>query len=171
MPVIARETYGLDAKGLGYLYSATGLGALLATYLVGSRGGKVSPLIFIIGGNTLFAISLLLFSFTTHFTLAIGLLFLIGLGLLSQSSMMNTMVQGMVKPEFRGRVMSIYILMFLGMAPLGNFEIGYLTEKLGLRGAFLANTTIVFLTGLYIFLKRKRISAQYRLYKQRNGTT
>ena len=170
MPVIARETYGLDAKGLGYLYSATGLGALLATYLVGSRGGKISPLIFIIGGNTLFAISLMLFSLTSHFLVALALLFFIGLGLLSQSSMMNTMVQGMVKQEFRGRVMSMYILMFLGMAPLGNFEIGYLTERFGLQAAFLMNASIVFLTGLYIFLRRKRIVAQYRLYKRQNGT-
>jgi MFS family permease len=169
MPVIARETYGLDAKGLGYLYSATGLGALLATYLVGSQGRKVSPLVFIIGGNTLFALSLVLFSLTTNFTVALGLLFLIGLGLLSQASMMNTMVQGMVRPEYRGRVMSMYILMFLGMAPLGNFEIGYLTEHFGMQRAFQMNATIVFLTGLYIFLKRNRISARYRLYKRQNG--
>lgn len=169
MPVIARETYGLDAKGLGYLYSATGAGALLATYLVGAYGSKVTPLVFIIGGNTLFAFSLMLFSFTSDFTLALSLLFLIGLGLLSQASMMNTMVQGMVKQEFRGRVMSMYILMFLGLAPLGNFEIGYLTERLGVQSAFLLNASIVLLTGLFIFLKRKRINAQYRLYKQQNG--
>lgn len=169
MPVIARETYGLDAKGLGYLYSATGLGALLATYLVGSMGGKVSPLIFIVGGNTVFAISLLLFSFTHQFTLALVLLFLIGLGLLSQSSMSNTLVQGLVKQEFRGRVMSIYILMFLGMSPIGNFEIGYLTEHLGVEGAFRINAGIIFLTGLFIFIKRKRIIARYRLYRQQNG--
>ena len=168
MPVIARETYGLDAKGLGYLYSATGAGALLATYLVGSRSGKVSPLFFIIGGNTLFACSLLLFSFTHQLTLALLLLFLIGLGLLSQSSMTNTLVQGMVKQAFRGRVMSLYVLMFLGMAPLGNFWIGYLTEHLGVEAAFRINAAIVFATGLFIFLKRKRISARYRLYKRQN---
>jgi MFS family permease len=169
MPVIARESYGLDAKGLGYLYSATGLGALLATYLVGSKGGKVSPLIFILGGNTLFACSLLVFSFIPHFTLALVLLFFIGLGLLSQSSMSNTLVQGMVKQEFRGRVMSMYILMFLGMAPIGNFWIGYLTEHLGVEGAFRINAAIVFLTGLFIFLKRRRIIARYRLYKWQNA--
>jgi MFS family permease len=142
---------------------------LLATYLVGSQGGKISPLIFILGGNTLFAFSLLLFSFTTQLTLALGLLFFIGLGLLSQASMMNTMVQGMVKQAFRGRVMSMYILMFLGMAPIGNFWIGYLTEHLGVSGAFQINAAIVFLTGLYIFLKRQRIIARYRLYKRQNA--
>jgi MFS family permease len=169
MPVIAQETFGLDAKGLGYLYSATGAGALLATYLVGAYANKVPPLVYILGGNTLFALCLILFSFTTSFTLALVLLFFIGLGLLSQASMMNTMVQGMVKQEFRGRVMSMYILMFLGMAPVGNFEIGYLTEQIGVTGAFILNAVVVLLVGLLVFLYRKRIGASYRLYKQQNG--
>lgn len=169
MPIIAQETFGLDAKGLGYLYSATGAGALLATYLVGAYGNRVPPLVFILGGNTLFALCLILFSFTTNFTLALVLLFFIGLGLLSQASMMNTMVQGMVKQEFRGRVMSMYILMFLGMAPVGNFEIGYLTEHLGVTWSFILNAAIVLLMGLLVFLYRRRIAARYRLYKRQNG--
>lgn len=168
MPIVARETYGLDAKGLGYLYAAVGSGALLATYLVGSRGGKVPPVVFIVGGNTLFALGLVLFSFTAAFPVALALLFFIGLGLLSQSSMTNTVVQGMVKPEFRGRVMSLYVLMFLGMGPIGNFEIGYLTEHFGVRTAFQINAAVVFLTGLYILWKRKRIVAEYRMYKEQN---
>lgn len=168
MPVIAKETFSLDAKGLGYLYMATGAGALLATYLVGAHSNKIPPLVFILGGNTLFAVSLVLFSFTTSFTLALVLLFFIGLGLLSQSSMMNTVVQGLVKQEFRGRVMSMYILMFLGMAPVGNFEIGYLTEHLGITYAFIINAVIVLLMGLLVFLYRKRIVARYRLYKRKN---
>jgi MFS family permease len=169
MPIIARGTFGLDAKGLGYLYSATGLGALLATYLVGVHANKVPPLLFIVGGNTLFGVSLVAFAFTTSYSLALVLLFLIGLGLLCQASMMNTMVQGMVLQEFRGRVMSIYILMFLGLAPIGNFEIGYLTEHLGVRWAFTINAAIVLVFGLVVFLYRGRIRARYRLYKWRNG--
>ena len=168
MPIIARETFGLDAQGLGYLYSATGLGALLATYLVGAHANKASPLLFIVGGNTLFALCLILFGFTTSFPLALGLLFLIGLGLLCQASMMNTRVQGMVRPEFRGRVMSIYILMFLGMAPVGNFEIGFLTEHLGIPWAFTINALIVGLFGLLVFLYRGRIQAAFQEYEQ-NG--
>jgi MFS family permease len=168
MPIIARQTFGLDAQGLGYLYSATGLGALLATYLVGAHANKVSPLLFIVGGNTLFALCLILFGFTTSFPLALGLLFLIGLGLLCQASMMNTRVQGMVRPEFRGRVMSIYILMFLGMAPVGNFEIGFLTEHLGIPWAFTINALIVLLFGLLVFAYRGRIQAAFQAYEQ-NG--
>jgi MFS family permease len=169
MPVIARSTYHLDAKGLGYLYSATGLGAILATYLVGAHANKVSPMLFILGGNTLFALCLMLFAFTSYFPLALVLLFFIGLGLLSQASMMNTMVQGMVRPEFRGRVMSLYILMFMGMSPVGNFEIGFLTERVGISLAFTINAAIVLLVGLLVFLNRERIRTSYKVYKKENG--
>lgn len=165
MPIIARDIYGLDARGMGYLYSATGVGALLATYLVGAYAGRVSPVVFIIGGNMLFAISLILFAFTTYFPLALVLLFFIGLGLLCQTSMMNTIVQGMVKQEFRGRVMSIYILMFLGLAPIGNFEIGFLTERLGVSWAFTINAILVLLFGLSVYKYRERIRERYRVYK------
>lgn len=170
MPVIAKSTYGLDAKGLGYLYSATGLGALLATYLVGAYAGKVKPLVFIVGGNTLFALSLILFAFTDYFPLALVLLFFIGLGLLSQASMMNTMVQGMVRQEFRGRVMSLYILMFLGLSPIGNFEIGYLTEHLGVTWSFVINAIIVMLFGILVFMYRNRIKERYRAYKKADAS-
>jgi len=169
MPIIARQTFGLDAQGLGYLYSATGAGALLATYLVGTYAGKIKPLVFIIGGNTLFALCLVAFGYTTSFPLALVLLFFMGLGLLCQASMMNTLVQGMVRPEFRGRVMSMYILMFLGMAPVGNFEIGYLTEHLSIPRALTINASVVLLFGAFVFLYRKRIVARYRLYKQQNN--
>jgi MFS family permease len=169
MPVIAKSTYGLDAKGLGYLYSATGLGAILATYLVGAHANKVSPLLFILGGNTLFALCLMLFAFTSYFPLALMLLFFIGLGLLSQSSMMNTMVQGMVRPEFRGRVMSLYILMFMGMGPIGNFEIGFLTERVGVSWAFTINAAVVLLVGFVVFMNRGRIRARYKEYKKLNA--
>jgi MFS family permease len=169
MPIIAQNTFHLDAKGLGYLYSATGLGALLATYLVGKFAGRVRPLLFIVGGNTLFGICLILFGFTSSFTIALVLLFLIGLGLLCQASMMNTMVQGMVLQQFRGRVMSIYILMFLGMAPIGNFEIGFLTEYLSIPWALTINATIILLFGFLVFLYRNKIRNSYSSYEKVNG--
>ncbi|HEY1024524.1 MAG TPA: MFS transporter [Sphingobacteriaceae bacterium] len=168
MPVIASHTFNVDAKGLGYLYSATGVGALAATYLVGAYAQKLPAVVFIIGGNTLFCISLLLFAFTTNFQVALVLLFLIGFGLLSQSAMMNTVIQGSVKNEFRGRVMSLYILMFMGLAPVGNFEIGWLTEHIGLSWAITINAVTVLTFGMILLLSYKKIRAAYQNYKHLN---
>lgn len=166
MPVIASHTFQVDAKGLGYLYSATGVGALVATYLVGAYAKKLPPVVFIIGGNSLFCLSLLVFAFTTHFESALVLLFLIGLGLLCQSAMMNTVIQGSVKNEYRGRVMSLYILMFLGLAPVGNFEIGWLTEHLGISWAITINASVVLVFGMSLLLSYRKIRAAYEEYKE-----
>lgn len=168
MPVIAKNKFHVEAKGLGYLYSTTGLGSLLATYLVGAYSKKISSAWFIIGGNTLFCLSLILFSNSNTLHLALILLFFTGLGLLMQSSMMNTIIQGMVKNEYRGRVMSMYILMFMGLAPVGNFEIGWLTEHYGITWAITINASIVLIFDILLLFHRKNIREAYRNYKNLN---
>lgn len=157
LPVIAQNTFHTDATGLGYLYMASGAGALLATFIVSVFAKRFSPAAFIIGGNTVFSLSLLLFTFTSNFSLALVFLFFSGSGLLTQYAMMNTTVQHTVSDEVRGRVMSIYVLMFLGLSPIGSLQIGWLSEHFGTAIAIRVGAIIVFLFGILVFLKRKRI--------------
>lgn len=166
LPFIAQNDFQLDAKGLGYMYAASGLGSLLATFMVGAYANKISPVLFIFGGNSLFAISLILFSYVNVLHIALPLLFLIGFGLLCQSAMMNTIIQSLVKSELRGRVMSIYILMFIGLSPLGNFQVGWLAEHLGTGFAIRIGGAIVFLFGLMVFFYRRKIRLSYLMYKK-----
>ena len=93
------------------------------------------------------------------------LLFFVGMGLISQSAMTTTLIQTMVLPHFRGRVMSLYVLMFLGMAPVGNFEVGFLSERLGYATAISINAGVVLLAGLLLLAYRKRIKNAYDAYK------
>jgi MFS family permease len=169
IPLIAKTVFHLNAQGLGYLYAATGLGSVLATYLVGAYSKKISPVVFIFGGNIIFSIALILFSFTTTLHFALPLLFLVGMGLLSQGATMNTLIQSVVKNEFRGRVMSLYVLMFLGFAPFGNFEAGFISEHFSIRYTLIINACIVLIFGLIIFSQRSRIRNAYRLYNQSNS--
>ncbi len=166
MPLIAANDFHLDAAGLGYMYAAGGLGALTATLLIGLFSKKISSVYFILGGNTLFSVCIILFSFTADLTLALALLFFAGFGLLSQFAMMNTTIQRLVKSEFRGRVLSIYIFMFMGLTPLGNFEVGLLSEKMGTGFAIRAGAFIVFLFGVLIYIYRARIKKDFTEYKK-----
>lgn len=168
LPIIAQNTFQLDAKGLGYMYAASGVGSLTATFLVGAYARKLSPVLFITGGNSLFALSLVMFSFTNVIHIGLPLLFLIGFGLLCQAAMMNTIIQSLVRSELRGRVMSIYILMFIGMSPVGNFLIGWLAEHWGSGVAIRVGGVVVFLFGLLVFLYRNRIRVAYFKYKKVN---
>ena len=171
MPLIAQNKFHLEAAGLGSLYVATGLGALLATIIISVYAKRFSPVVFIIGGNMLFAVSLLLFSNTSVVHLAWVLLFIAGFGLISQFSTINTTLQSLVKDELRGRVMSIYVLMFLGLSPIGNFEVGWLSEKWGTDVAISCGALIVFISGLTIFLARHKIREAHTKYKQQQPET
>ena len=157
MPVIATQIFHLGATGLGYLYAAGGFGALLGTFLISAFSHKVKPAIYIVGGNFLFIISLLLFTFTSHTLVAAILLFFAGLGLVSQFSMTNSTIQHTVENNMRGRVMSLYTLVFIGFGPFGNLEIGFMAQHFGTDFAIRLNVIIVLIFAVYLWLNRKRI--------------
>lgn len=168
MPLIAKTRFNLEARGLGYLYAATGLGSLLATYLVGTMSKKYGPTVFIIGGNVIFGLAMITFSLVSNLIPALPMLFFIGMGLLLQASTMNTLIQSVVKNEYRGRVMSVYVLMFLGFAPFGNFEVGYLSEHIGIHATMIINSLVVIIFGVIVFSFRNRIRSAYRQYNHSN---
>lgn len=167
MPVIAQNTFHLDASGLGLLYAAGGLGALLGTLIVSGFSRKLNSTAFIIGGNILFSVPLALFTFTHNLSLALLLLFLSGIGLLTQFATINTTIQHMVEDEMRGRVMSMYSLMFIGLSPLGNLEIGVLAERFGSGPAIAIGAVVVFITGIVIFFLRHDVRAKQKIYMEK----
>lgn len=167
MPVIAQNVFHVGAQGLGYLYAATGLGALTATVAVSAFSKKVNTTIFIFGGNALFALAITLFTLISNLYISLIFLFLAGFGLLSMFSMINTTIQNLVEDRFRGRVMSLYTIMFLGMTPLGSLQIGYLSEHFGTGFAIRFGALMVFIFGAWVFLNRGKIRAKHDTYKEK----
>ncbi len=157
MPVIAKNTFHMDATGLGYLYAASGIGALIAAVIVSAFGNRMSPVLSIIGGNVLFAVTIFIFTLTRDLPVALFFLLLSGIGLFLEFSMMNTVIQHLIEDEYRGRVMSIYTIMFLGLSPLGNLEIGFFSEHFGTDFAIRLGASVIFLFGFLVFLSRKKI--------------
>lgn len=166
LPILAKNTFHLDPTGLGYLYAASGLGALVAAFGVSALSKKGLTMPFILGGNALLAVSLILFTFVQNLICAYLLLFFVGVGLLAQFTTLNSTIQHMVRDEVRGRVMSIYTLMFIGLLPLGNFEVGILSETIGTEFAIRIGALVVFAFGAFIFLRRKRIQESYKEYQE-----
>ena len=171
LPIIAQNKFHVGAEGLGYLYAAVGLGAVLGTIIIAVYSKRFSPLLFIVGGNMLFAICLLLFSFVNKIHFALPLLFVAGYGLISQFAMVNTTIQRLVKNELRGRVMSIYVLMFIGLSPLGSYQIGYLSEIIGTDIAIRISAIIVFSVGFTVFLYRRKILKAYAGFSRKKLKT
>ncbi len=157
LPVIAERIYHQTAFGLGILFSSAGLGAVAGTLFVAIYHDRFSTRRLLIGGSLLFAISLLAFTITTNFYLALIVLFISGIGFASQLALINTTIQNNVENHLRGRVMSIFTTCLLGMQPLGNLQLGYLSEVLGSRPAIAIGATVVLAFAIYLYFTFKKL--------------
>jgi MFS family permease len=131
MPVFAESILNGGARELGILMAGSGLGALGgALTLAGRRNVKgLSRWVSLAAGS--FGVALGLFSISRTFWLSVLLLVPVGYSLMVQMAASNTLLQAMVPDRLRGRVMSVYSMMFLGMAPFGGLLAGYLAEHIG----------------------------------------
>jgi MFS family permease len=131
MPIFAEDILQGGAKGLGILMGSSGIGALIgAATLAGRQGvrGLGNWVMFACAG---FGGSLILFSLSRNFWLSMALLTPVGFSMMVQMAASNTLIQSMVPDRLRGRVMAIYSMMFLGMAPFGALLAGILANLMG----------------------------------------
>ncbi|MDR3677399.1 MAG: MFS transporter [Acidobacteriota bacterium] len=131
MPVFADKILHSDARGLGLLMGSTGVGALAATLVMAARREVRGLGRWIIFASTGFGASLILFSLSRSLPLSVALLLPAGFCMLIQMASSNTLIQTMVPDALRGRVMSVYSMMFMGMAPFGALVAGALAHRLG----------------------------------------
>ena len=110
---------------------ATGVGALLGALTLASRSGLSGLGRWIALSCGGFGIFLILFSFSQYFWLSTSLLVPVGFCMLLEMSSSNTLIQAMVPDELRGRVMAVYSMMYMGMAPFGALFAGALADRIG----------------------------------------
>jgi MFS family permease len=131
MPIFADKILHSGARGLGLLMGSTGVGALAATLVIAARREVRGLGRWIIYASTGFGASLILFSFSRSLLLSVALLLPAGFCMLIQMSSSNTLIQTMVPDDLRGRVMSVYSMMFMGMAPFGALLAGAMANRIG----------------------------------------
>ncbi|MCX6180018.1 MAG: MFS transporter [Chlorobiales bacterium] len=166
LPIIAKHTFGMGASGLGYLYGVSGLGSVVGTLLVSIYSRIIDRLVFIAGGTILFSIALIGFTFTTVVPVAFFFLFLSGFGLVAAVSTLSATIQSTVDDRFRGRVMSLYMMVFMGFMPIGNIEIGYLSEHFGTGIAIRIGCFITILASLVLVYSSRSVRKAYHQYKE-----
>ena len=131
MPVFADHILHGGAKALGILMGFTGIGALFGALTLALRSGikGLGKLISICCAG--FGVSLIAFAFSKLFWLSAFLLIPVGFFIMLQMACSNTLIQVMVPDALRGRVMAVYSMMFMGMAPFGALLGGALADRLG----------------------------------------
>src|SRR5438128_1514723 len=131
MPIFADHILNGGAKGLGFLMGFSGIGALLGAVTLAGRQGIRGLSTWVMLACMGFGTSLILFSASRVFWLSTVLLVPVGFCMMVQLASSNTLIQSMVPDRLRGRVMAVYSMMFMGMAPFGALLAGLLATRLG----------------------------------------
>jgi MFS family permease len=168
MPVFADRILHGGPRALGILMGATGLGAMLGALTLATRTGVRGLGRWVTLSCAGFAISLIAFSLSRSFWVSAALLVPVGFCMMLQMSASNTLIQAMVPDELRGRVMSVYSMMFMGMAPWGALMGGAIADRLGAPIA-ISGGAVAALGGAAIFglrLPQLRVEARRLIVAQ-----
>jgi MFS family permease len=131
MPIFAQDILHGGARGLGLLMASAGVGSLCGALALASRS-TVRGLGRVVGASALvFGLALSLFAMSRVYWLSAALLFVVGMSMITQAASTNTLIQSMVPDSVRGRVMAIYAMSFMGMAPIGALVEGWIAERIG----------------------------------------
>jgi MFS family permease len=133
MPVFAQALGGAAAgsRTLGLLSAASGAGALVAAFFLASRRSVVGLGAVIAASGLLFGWAAIAFAMSRHLWLSLLIAPLAGFGMIATFASANTLVQTFADDDKRGRVMSLFTVAFLGMAPFGNLLAGWAATHLG----------------------------------------
>lgn len=154
IPIFASNILKAGAQGYGFLVAAQGIGAVIGA-LMAARGDGARTLrqnlalgIFCLGG------AIVAFSMSHNIAVSMLAMVFVGVGDMNYMATTNTMLQLFVSDDLRGRVMSLYTISTIGLAPIGSIEVGFLGDHLGPRiaaticGAIVLGCAVMMLTRL-----------------------
>jgi predicted MFS family arabinose efflux permease len=150
LPVFARDL-GVGPQGLGWLYSATGAGALLGGLALAGTADRFRRGRLLTVSGIAFATFVGAFALSTNYALSLLLIAAAGFSMIFTTATANSVLQSLVPNPLRGRVMSVYVFMFQGLTPLGYLQAGMLADVVGAPLA-LATGAIVLLTVMSVFM-------------------
>jgi MFS family permease len=165
MPLMADRVLGAGSRGLGLLMASTGLGALTGAMLLASRRTEGGLGRWVATGVSGLGVGLIAFAASRILVLSAVLLAGVGLATLVQMASSNTLLQTLTPGHLRGRVMALYSMMFLGMAPFGGLAFGAVATHAGVAWTIAGGGVLAVLTSL-IFLRelpRLRVQTQEML--------
>jgi MFS family permease len=131
MPIFASQTLHGSAHTLGFLMSASGVGALAGAVSLAMRRSVIGLGRQIVVDTAAFGAALIVFAFSRSLWLSLVSLVFAGAGMMQQMAASNTILQTIVDEEKRGRVMAFYSMAFVGMTPFGSLLAGALADRIG----------------------------------------
>ena len=130
-PVFARDVLHLGETGLALLMGMAGAGSLFGALFLAYLGDFRRKGWFVLGGCLGFAVCLVGFSLSTNVVVSVSFLFALGFAIVCSVAVTNTLLQKLVTDQMRGRVLSLFMLSFIGAMPIGNLIAGAASQRFG----------------------------------------
>ena len=131
LPMIVSDRLAGDARVLGYLTAASGLGALTGALFLAARKSVSGLGRIIMGSAAVFGVGLILFGMSRSIWLSLPMMLVTGMGMMVQMAATNTVLQSIVEENKRGRVMGLFLMSFAGAAPFGSLFGGFMADRIG----------------------------------------
>jgi MFS family permease len=160
LPVYAREILHADADAYGLLVAAFGLGSLTAAGALTRRLERWDLRRNLRLGLLSAGVGLAVFAWSRVLALSLAMGFVVGFGLILYVASTNTMLQLSTEDRFRGRVMSLYTLMFVGMAPIGALVAGTIAQHAGAPMATSFSACVLLLGALWMSYRLRTLAAR-----------
>lgn len=158
LPVFAEDILKVGPKGLGILGGASGIGSFVAASFIAFKGDIMEKGRFMFIAAMVFSVSILTFSISTNYHASLLILVFTGWGIVSFLAVGNSFIQIATPDMLRGRVMSVYTLVFLGMAPIGNSVMGFIADAAGADRAVSIGAAICMSAGLLLAKRLRSIN-------------
>jgi predicted MFS family arabinose efflux permease len=150
LPAFAQDVLHTDAQGLGWLNAASGIGSLAGALLMASQSKFLTRGRLVTIGSIVFPALLVALALTQVLWLACVLLIGVGFFFMIENTSSNTLVQTVIPDHLRGRVMSVYMMTFFGLSPIGSLQAGIIAEHLGTPAGMGVGAVIALVYGVII---------------------
>jgi len=161
VPIYARNIFGLGETGLALMMGTAGAGAFFGALLVAYLGDYKRKGWLVLGGSIAFGVFIANFAVSARLSLSLAFLFGVGFSLVICVSTINTLLQKLVTDQMRGRVMSMFILSFLGTMPIGSIIAGSVSNRFGPQHTLAAGGLIVAVVATVVAIFNKRLRDLY----------
>ncbi|TMQ65328.1 MAG: MFS transporter [Candidatus Eisenbacteria bacterium] len=160
LPVYARQILHAGAEGYGLMVSAFGLGSLLAAVAMTRRLDRWRLRRNLLVGLASAGVGMGVFAWSRSMPLTLAMGFAAGFGLILYVASTNTLLQLTTEDRLRGRVMSLYTLMFIGTAPLGSLAAGAIAQRFGAPVATSLSGIVLLGGALWVAYRLRVIAAR-----------
>jgi MFS family permease len=161
IPIYARDVFHLGASGLAWLMGTAGAGAFCGAALLTILGDFRKKGWAVLGGSLGFGLCIIGFALSTRLMLSYVFLFSLGFAVVTSVAVVNTLLQKLVTDQMRGRVMSMFILSFMGTMPIGNIIAGAASQRFGVAHTLATGGLIIALFAITMMISNKRLRELY----------